>query len=99
VPGHSDYYLQAFIYSYIVRQQHDCAVSPQLLFIQHAGANDYNPTLTLGNRPVEDIADVAKQFIELLQKLLDEICHPEGSFIPTDDADRCRSCPYAKLCR
>ena len=99
VPGHSDYYLQAFIYSYIVRQQYDCAVSPQLLFIQHAGANDYNPTLTMGNRPVEDIADVAKQFIELLQKLLDEICHPEGSFIPTDDADRCRSCPYAKLCR
>ena len=99
VSGHSDYYLQAFIYSHIVRLQNDCPVSPQLLFIQHAGANDYNPTLTLGNKPVTDIAEVSEQFIERLKQLLDDIMHPDISFQPTDDADRCRSCPYAKLCR
>ena len=74
-------------------------MSPQLLFIQHAGANDYNPTLTLGNKPVTDIAEVSEQFIERLKQLLDDIMHPDISFQPTDDADRCRSCPYAKLCR
>ena len=95
---HSDYYLQAFLYSCIVRQKHDTAVSPALLFIQHAGTEDYDPTLRLGKEAVHDIIDVTERFMLLIKEKIDEIFNPAIDFIPTDDRDRCRSCPYAMLC-
>ena len=46
---HSDYYLQTFLYSHIVSlTAGGTPVSPALLFIQHAAADDYDPTLCLG---------------------------------------------------
>jgi hypothetical protein len=101
IKDHSDYYLQAFLYSHIVRQEPTVAnipVSPALLFIQHAGAEDYDPTLCLGKEPVSDIATVSDNFMQLLNKKLGEIFDPALSFIPTDDRKRCDTCPYAALC-
>ena len=101
IKNHSDYYLQAFLYSHIVRQEHaaeDIPVSPALLFIQHAGADDYDPTLCLGKEPVRDIATVSDSFMQLLDNKLDEIFDPAQSFTPTDDRKRCDTCPYAALC-
>ena len=101
IKDHSDYYLQAFLYSHIVRREPttaDIPVSPALLFIQHAGAEDYDPTLCLGKQPVRDIATVSDDFMQLLSKKLGEIFDPALSFTPTDDRKRCDSCPYAVLC-
>ncbi len=101
IKNHSDYYLQAFLYSHIVRQEHaaeNIPVSPALLFIQHAGADDYDPTLCLGKEPVRDIATVSDSFMQLLDNKLDEIFDPAQSFTPTDDRKRCDTCPYAVLC-
>ena len=95
---HSDYYLQAFLYSHIVRRDSNTAVSPALLFIQHAGTEDYDPTLCLGKEPVRDIANVAEHFTALLSEKINEIFNPAIDFVPTDDRNRCRSCPYASLC-
>ena len=36
--------------------------------------------------------------MELLQSLLDDIFAPDRPFLPTDDRQRCRRCPYASLC-
>ena len=102
VRDHGDYYLQAFIYSHIVRTQQPQPareVSPALLFIQHAGGVDYDPTLVLGREPVRDIATVDHHFTELLTEKIDEIFNPAVSFSPTCDRSRCLSCPYAPLCR
>ena len=98
IKEHSDYYLQAFLYSYIVASESQRAVSPALLFIQHAGADDYDPILKLGKEPVRDIRTVAERYMQLLQQKISEIFNPDLAFSPTDDPLRCRTCPYAALC-
>jgi hypothetical protein len=96
---HSDYYLQACLYADIVSRRQDKPVSPALLFIQHAGTADYDPTLKLGKEPILDIADYSARFNELLNEKVDEIFSSTMPFCPTDDLRVCRTCPYAQLCR
>jgi CRISPR/Cas system-associated exonuclease Cas4 (RecB family) len=99
VKDHSDYYLQAFLYSHIVRQQTDLPVSPALLFIQYAGSDNFDPILKLGKDPVKDIASVSDEFMKLLREKMSEIFCQDLAFSPTEDQDRCRTCPYQMLCR
>ena len=99
VKDHSDYYLQAFLYSHIVRQQTNLPVSPALLFIQHAGSEQYDPTLKLGKDPVRDIATISNEFMQLLTEKMSEIFSQDLAFSPTEDHDRCSTCPYQMLCR
>lgn len=99
VKDHSDYYLQAFLYSHIVRQHTDLPVSPALLFIQYAGSDNFDPILKLGKNPVNDIAIVSKEFMQLLTEKMSEIFCQDLAFSPTEDQDRCRTCPYQMLCR
>ena len=97
---HADYYLQTFVYADIVsRQRPDHKVSPALLFIQHAGGKDYNPTLTLGREPVRDIAPYSTRFNELLDEKIMEMFSPDVPFVPTDDLRICDTCPFAQMCR
>jgi hypothetical protein len=99
---HSDYYLQTFVYADIVRRQQSSTttrVSPALLFIQHAGGEDYDPTLCFGREPIRDIADYADHFNELLEQKIDEIFSPDRPFEPTQDLRTCNTCPYAPFCR
>ena len=98
ISNHSDYYLQAFLYSHIVRQHQTEAVSPALLFIQHAAADGYDPTLVIGRDSVTDIAVHSDRFIALLKETTDAIFSSNLRFTPTDDRNRCRSCPYTALC-
>lgn len=103
INNHNDYYLQTFIYSTIVSQSkiynpQNFKVSPALLFIQHAGAKDYDPTLKFGNDKIEDISDFSQEFTDNLHNIIDEIFDSQKSFIPTDNQDICKYCPYAGLC-
>ena len=103
IRDHSDYYLQTFLYSNIVRYDpklnpQGMKVSPSLLFIQHAGSDDYDPTLKLDKTPVVDIADVSAQYMQLLTGKIGEIFNQDLDLSPTDDPVRCRTCPYASLC-
>jgi ATP-dependent exoDNAse (exonuclease V) beta subunit len=99
VKDHSDYYLQTFLYAHIVRTKIKQAVSPCLMFIQHAGGEDYDPTLKIGKEPVSDIATYSDEYINRLDCLLAEILNSELQFTPTDDRRRCETCPFASLCR
>ena len=99
VKDHSDYYLQTFLYSHIVRQNTNLPVSPVLLFIQYAGSDGYDPTLKLGKDPVRDIATASEEFMQLLIEKMSEIFCQDLAFSPTEDQDRCRTCPYQMLCR
>ena len=98
IPNHSDYYLQAFLYSYIVSQKRPESVSPTVLFIQHAGNMNYNPTLMIGREHVNDVTVHADRFIQLFSQTVADIFNPTIPFRPTDDRNRCRFCPYASLC-
>lgn len=100
---HSDYYLQTFLYSDIVRRSEErnprrLPVSPALLFIQHAAGEGYDPTLCFGKTAVRDIADHHADFSSLLQQKANEMFNPDIPFTPTDDTDICRTCPYMQLC-
>ena len=105
---HSDYYLQTLLYADIVRthgvpsinlRPSDRAISPALIFIQHAAAEDYDPTLCFGREPIYDIAIHSERFNELLNQTITEILSPDVAFVPTTDLQVCTSCPFAPICR
>jgi len=97
--SHNDYYLQTLLYARILRRSSQLPVAPALLFIQHAGTDDYNPILKFGNEYINDVATAdGDRFVKLLVQKIDEIFDPSLTFVPTDDTDRCRTCPYASLC-
>lgn len=100
---HSDYFLQAFLYSCIVRRSPQAngrglPVSPALLFIQHASKDAYDPTLCLGGEPVTDIADVSSDFEQQIRLKINEIFDPSVPFTATPDNTLCQTCPYYMLC-
>ena len=101
---HTDYYLQAFLYSMIIKnsKRYNSAqdpVSPGLLFIQNAGAEDYDPTLKLGREKIEDITPYEEDFMAHLRNLIADIYNPALPLRPTCDKKRCEYCPYAGLCK
>ena len=99
IHDHSDYYLQTFIYADIVRQEQERPVSPALLFIQHAAAKDYDPTLCFGKEKILDIKEYSVHFNELLENKVNEIFSQNIPFTPTADLKVCRTCPYLQMCR
>ena len=98
---HAEYYLQTLLYADIVSSQQPSKspVAPALLFIQHATAEDYDPTLRFGREPIRDIAVFSARFNELLEEKIREIFSAETPFTPTSDLQTCRACPYAQLCK
>ena len=101
---HSDYYLQAILYSLIIKNDRRFnpaqePVSPGLLFIQNAGSEDYDPTLKLGKELLSDVAPLEAEFTEHLRSLLADIYNPAVPLKPTEDKKRCAYCPYAALCK
>lgn len=104
IDKHNDYYLQAILYSLIVKndRRYNPAqepVSPGLLFIQNAGADDYDPTLKLGKELLTDVAPLETEFTDHLRSLLADIYDPALPLKPTEDKKRCVFCPYAALCK
>ena len=108
IHNHSDYYLQALLYADIVRTDKpssishlpsDIAVSPALFFIQHASADDYDPTLCFGRDKILDISAYSPRFNELLSQTITEILSPDVPYRPTTDLQVCASCPFASICR
>ncbi len=101
---HTDYYLQAMLYSIIVSHdkglnQAQDPVSPALLFIQNAGADDYDPILKFGKELISDVAPYEQDYLANLQALIADIYNPQLPFKPTVDRRRCTYCPYAQLCK
>ena len=74
-------------------------ISPCLLFIQHAGTDNYDPTLILGKTPITDIAEIKDEFMHHLNDLLTEIFDIDTPFHPTKERTRCKSCPFHTLCQ
>lgn len=99
IKEHSDYYLQTMLYSCIVADNNPgTPVSPALLFIQHAGAEGYDPILMFGKNTINDIRQYQQEFLEELKSLIDRMFDPLTPLTPTSDIHRCGSCPYRQLC-
>ena len=101
--NHADYYLQTFLYAAIVRDslkwnKQKLPVSPALLFIQQASAEENDPVLRVGKERINDIAVYHNDFLAHLKALLSEIFNKERAFMPTKDRERCTRCPYRQVC-
>lgn len=101
---HTDYYLQALLYSIIVGNDGRYnktkePVSPGLLFIQQAGSKDYDPTLKFGRNPIFDVAEYQDEFMQHIEALISEICDPSLPLVATEDKQRCEHCPFTALCK
>lgn len=101
--NHADYYLQTFLYAAIVRDslkwnKQKLPVSPALLFIQQASAEENDPVLRVGKERINDIAVYHNDFWAHLKALLSEIFDKEHAFMPTKDRERCTRCPYRQVC-
>jgi CRISPR/Cas system-associated exonuclease Cas4 (RecB family) len=96
---HSDYYLQTLLYALIVAREHpDTPVAPALLFIQHTGVEGYDPVLRFGKDAISDVTLHADRFLEQLRAVVTRMFDLQQPLTPTDDRQRCLSCPYRQLC-
>ena len=100
---HSNYYLQAILYSLIVSRSKrwnpaNHPVSPALLFIKQAPAAHYDPTLHIDKHPISDVTVYEEEFLTKLKHTLADIYSPDTPFTPTDDRKKCELCPYRMLC-
>ena len=105
---HANYYLQAMLYSLIIRNDKQfnprlLPVSPALLFIQHSHREGYDPTLTFKKDKIEsrisDIKNYEDEFKNQLSLTINEIFDASRPFYPTTDNANCTNCPYRQLCR
>ena len=100
---HSNYFLQAILYSLIVSHSKEWnaandTVSPALLFIKQAPANDYDPTLLIDKHPISDVTVYEEEFLTKLKETVADMYSPNAAFPPTDDRKKCELCPYRMLC-
>ena len=100
---HSNYFLQAILYSLIVSGSKEWnaandPVSPALLFIKQAATNDYDPTLCIDKHPISDVTVYEEEFLTKLKETVADMYSPDAAFTPTDDRKKCELCPYRMLC-
>lgn len=108
---HSDYYLQAILYSGIIKNNkeynpNNLPVSPHLLFILQSSKDDYNSALYFdkkkedgGKTFLKDEPNLYPDFEEKLKEVLAEIYNPHVPFNITEDSKTCEYCPYLSLCK
>ena len=100
---HSNYFLQAILYSLIVSRSKEWngandTVSPALLFIKQATTNDYDPTLCIDKHSISDVTVYEEEFLTKLKETVADMYSPNVAFTPTDDRKKCELCPYRMLC-
>ena len=100
---HSNYFLQAILYSLIVSRSKEWnaandAGSPALLFIKQAATNGYDPTLCIDKHPISDVTVYEEEFLTKLKETVADMYSPDAAFTPTDDRKKCELCPYRMLC-
>ena len=100
---HSDYYLQTFLYSLIINNSNKLNpskynVSPALLFIKQASADNYDPVLCIDEHKVTDIGIYKTEYLKLLKEKLGEIFSKQKPFEPTNDKRTCEMCAFRMIC-
>lgn len=100
ISKHSDYYLQAMLYSIIIKNSNiqDTPVSPALLFIQNYNEDDNDPTISINKKRIYDISEYESDFTTQLKDILSMIFNDKINFDPTQDNNNCNNCPYKDLC-
>lgn len=97
-PKHPHYMLQACLYALTLVNESQYPIAPALFFVHKAANKDYTPYLSINKERIQCFQKLAAPFEALLVKLLAEIAGTEVPFRPTDEENRCNSCPFRQLC-
>lgn len=96
------YVLQVFLYAAMMCKRQPLKVSPALLYIHKAAAEDYSPIIEIGpsrkKEPVLNFALYEDEFRERLTLLLQELFGAEVPFTQTEDTAKCEYCDFRRLC-
>ena len=99
----SNYIFQTFLYAAIMSRLQPLKVSPALLYIHRAAAEDYSPIVRIKEEKVtEEVTDFGlyeEKFRTKLQELLEEIFHPDIAFTQTDIEEKCAYCDFKAMCK
>ena len=98
---HERYYLQTFIYALAEMEEAEATlpIQPILFFPIKAAASDYDPSLIIDGKVVDDFAaQHAEAFREGLQNILADIFDPAKPFTCTTDSKVCEYCKLQLLC-
>lgn len=99
VKNHSNYFLQALLYSGILLNNGETTpIMPALLYPHHATADNYSPALCINKMEIDDAAFYMDEFHEGLKTLIEEILNIDIPFAPPSDMSRCNNCSFRKLC-
>lgn len=99
IKKHSDYYLQAMMYSSIVAKHQKAPIMPALLYIQQLDKEGYQPTLKINKQEILNAEEYFSAYRESLVRLIEDILNPELPFHKCSDDSHCAHCPYSKFCR
>ena len=102
---HAGYYLQTLLYAmaFIRKDKKNASpqlpVKPVLLYPAKAGGDDYDPTLTLNRKPLDNVKDgtLLDDYRERLLELVEEIFDDSIPFAKNPKSP-CKMCPYSAIC-
>lgn len=98
IKNHSDYFLQAMMYSLILSKKYGDPISPVLLYVQQADKENFNPHLSIANEKIMDVRNYAEEYQKGVKELVTTILNTNVPFSPTPYRERCDNCPYAAFC-
>lgn len=102
--NHYSYVLQTMVYSLALKHKLESdhtpytAIRPELYFITGMKQKDFDPTVLIDKKNVEDYVAVEKEVAAGIQWLVDDIFDTGKPFAPCEDVKRCEKCDYRKLC-
>ncbi len=96
----SSYIFQALLYSAAMKTSAGFKqITPSLLYIlkrKYTKREDF--IVKINNSPVTDYSEYHEEFMQELQKTIDEIFDRNTPFTHTEDCDRCTFCDYKRIC-
>jgi len=98
------YIFQIFMYSAMLQRKHpSLKVTPQILYINMAGSDEYSPFITIGSGKektvISDYGFYDQAFREGISNLIASLFDPENPFVQTSEPKRCEYCSYKAICR
>ncbi len=97
---HPGYIFQSMLYCIAaVESKLALKASPSLMYIHNkssAAREDF--VVKIAGQPIKDINTHRGEFMQHMQKTLEEIFNTDVPFTPTDDKNRCEWCDYKDLC-
>jgi CRISPR/Cas system-associated exonuclease Cas4 (RecB family) len=92
--------LQALLYTFVLSRTFtdETGIQPVIYSLRRFFTENYSPEIQWDKKDFS-FAELEEEFREYLVQLVQEILSPETVFYPTPFEEKCRYCPYRKICR